>query len=160
MKRDEAGVTMALGKRKREQQGLWIASGDLPKSPGHPFYQRLNKLLVEADFDRWVERLCKPYLRRKAGPAIDSAWRLLPHDFGRLLRRDRLAAWYPVEVQRECLVGRVSAYVVAPSCHGSTLESPVGSRCRPGSYLCPSCLTFVLSKTHTHHVKDANSTGR
>jgi len=23
----------------------------LPKSPGHPFYQKLNSLLAEADFD-------------------------------------------------------------------------------------------------------------
>jgi hypothetical protein len=28
----------------------------LPKSAGHPFYQKLNALLAEADFDRWIER--------------------------------------------------------------------------------------------------------
>jgi transposase len=39
---------MALGKRKREQQGLWVATTELPKSPGHPFYQKLNELLAEA----------------------------------------------------------------------------------------------------------------
>ena len=38
---------MALGKRKREEQGLWIATTELPKSPGHPFYQKLNELLAE-----------------------------------------------------------------------------------------------------------------
>jgi hypothetical protein len=34
---DEMEVTMALGKRKREQQELWVATTELPKSPGHPF---------------------------------------------------------------------------------------------------------------------------
>jgi transposase len=52
---------MALGKRKREQQGLWVATTDLPKSPGHPFYGKLNQLLAEANFDGWVEKLCQPF---------------------------------------------------------------------------------------------------
>lgn len=36
---------MALGKRKREEQSGWVATTDLPMSPGHPFYQKLNRLL-------------------------------------------------------------------------------------------------------------------
>jgi transposase len=52
---------MALGKRKTEQQGLWVVTTDLPKSPGHPFYLKLNQLLAEADFDPWIENLCQPY---------------------------------------------------------------------------------------------------
>lgn len=52
---------MALGKRKREQQEAWIATTDLPKSPGHPFYKKLNHLLAEARFDEWLEQLCAPY---------------------------------------------------------------------------------------------------
>ena len=36
------GVKMALGRRKREQQEAWIATTDLPKSPGHVFYEKLN----------------------------------------------------------------------------------------------------------------------
>ena len=45
---------MALGKRKQEQQGLWVATTELPQSPGHPFYQKLNDLLAEAEFDDWA----------------------------------------------------------------------------------------------------------
>jgi transposase len=52
---------MALGRRRSEQQEAWIATTDLPRSPGHPFYRQLNKLLAEADFDRWVEQRCGPY---------------------------------------------------------------------------------------------------
>jgi transposase len=52
---------MALGKRKREQQGLWVVTTDLPKSPGHPFFRKLNQLLAEAKFDDWIEKLCQPH---------------------------------------------------------------------------------------------------
>ena len=51
---------MALGKRKQEQQAAWVATTDLPRSPGHPFYKKLNKLLAEAGFDEWLETLCAP----------------------------------------------------------------------------------------------------
>lgn len=62
---------MALGKRKREQQEMWVATTDLPKSPGHPFYIKLNRLLAEAGFDDWVERLCAPYYHAVMGrPSI------------------------------------------------------------------------------------------
>src|ERR1700728_4877900 len=66
-----AGVTMALGKRKTEQQELWIATTDLPKSPGHPFYRKLNQVLAEAKFDTWLEKLCAPYYHAVMGrPSI------------------------------------------------------------------------------------------
>ena len=52
---------MALGRRKREQQQLLVATTSLPQSPGHPFYEKLNRLLAEAKFDEHVEELCRPY---------------------------------------------------------------------------------------------------
>src|SRR5215470_12455187 len=52
---------MALGKRQPKQQDLWIAAPELPTAPGHPFYHKLNALLDEAGFDRFVEDLCRPY---------------------------------------------------------------------------------------------------
>src|SRR5471032_542754 len=64
---DNQGVTMALGKRKHEEQGLWIATTELPKSPGHPFYQKLNDVLAEAQFDRWIEKRCEPYYAATLG---------------------------------------------------------------------------------------------
>src|SRR5476649_2823211 len=64
-------VTMALGKRKKEQQGLWIATTELPKSPGHPFYQKLNLVLAEAQFHSWIEKRCEPYYAATLGrPSI------------------------------------------------------------------------------------------
>jgi transposase len=40
---------------------MWVAIAELPKSPGHPFYTRLNALLEAADFDRFVEGQCAKF---------------------------------------------------------------------------------------------------
>ncbi len=58
---------MALGRRKREQQNQWVATCDLPQSPGNPFYAKLNRLLDEAGFDDFVEALCRTYYAQKLG---------------------------------------------------------------------------------------------
>jgi transposase len=58
---------MALGKRATEQQAAWVATNELPKSPGHPFYKKLNVLLAKAGFDEWLEKLCAPYYAAKMG---------------------------------------------------------------------------------------------
>jgi transposase len=53
---------MALGKRQDEKQkDLFVAAMSIPKSPGHPFYKRLNELLKAAGFDEWTEKLCAPF---------------------------------------------------------------------------------------------------
>jgi len=50
-----------MGKRKSEQAPLWIPTTELPVSPGHPFYVRLNEILDTAGFDRFVEEQCRPF---------------------------------------------------------------------------------------------------
>ena len=50
-----------MGKRKSEQAPLWIPTTELPVSPGHPFYRRLNEILDAAGFDRFVEEQCRPF---------------------------------------------------------------------------------------------------
>ena len=40
---------------------LWIAASDLPASPGHPFYTRLNALLDADGFDAFVEDACRSF---------------------------------------------------------------------------------------------------
>jgi transposase len=64
-------MTMALGKRGEEQQEMWVATASLPKSVGHAFYRKLNRLLAEADFDHTVEKMCEPYYHTHLGrPSI------------------------------------------------------------------------------------------
>jgi transposase len=53
---------MSMGRRPSEQQPeLWIPTTDLPQSPGHAFYDKLNDLLHEVGFDRYVEDLCRAH---------------------------------------------------------------------------------------------------
>src|ERR1700687_2656657 len=49
---------MAMGTRQSEQASMWVVTAELPKSPGHPFYTRLNALLDADNFDRFVEGQC------------------------------------------------------------------------------------------------------
>ncbi len=78
---------MALGRRNELQQGeLWVATQQLPTSPGHVFYEKLNGLLAEGKFDEWVENLCEQYYAQKR-PARHSARRLLSDVADRLLRK-------------------------------------------------------------------------
>lgn len=50
-----------MGIRRTEQPPLWIATGDLPMSPGHPFYTKLNAALDAHGFDRFVEERCQRF---------------------------------------------------------------------------------------------------
>ena len=62
---------MALGKRRDEQQEMWVATTSLPKSQGHVFYRKLNGVFAEAGFDRMAEELCRPYYHERIGrPSI------------------------------------------------------------------------------------------
>ena len=60
---------MALGRRKSEQQEAWVATMDLPRGPGHVFYDKLNALFAEHDFDVRVEALCRPHFADRTGSA-------------------------------------------------------------------------------------------
>ena len=79
---------MALGRQGERQTELMVGWAELPRSPGHAFYDRLQAVLVEAGFDGFAEGQCARRLRRQAGPAVAAAGPLLPDASGRLLRGD------------------------------------------------------------------------
>ena len=59
---------MAMGKRERErQEALWVATNDLPRSAGHPFYEALNGVLRVGGFDDFVEGLCSKFYADQMG---------------------------------------------------------------------------------------------
>jgi transposase len=64
---------MSMKRRENERQAdLWIAAGQVAVSPGHPFYTRLNTILIEQGFDAFVEGLCeKFYAMGKGRPGIE-----------------------------------------------------------------------------------------
>ena len=61
---------MSLGKRRPQQNELFIPTAKLATGPGHPFYTKLNEVLAEAGFDEFVERLCAPYYKEGGRPGI------------------------------------------------------------------------------------------
>jgi transposase len=58
---------MSMGTRETDQPPLWIAASDLPTSPGHPFYVRLNAVLDAHGFDRFAEDQCRAFYARVMG---------------------------------------------------------------------------------------------
>ena len=62
---------MALGSnRETREQDLWLTPSELPCSPGHPFYDRLQSILQKAGFDRFCEELCQPFYSEQGRPSI------------------------------------------------------------------------------------------
>ena len=64
---------MGMGTRQsqQKQEEIWIANMDVARSPGHPFYQRLNELLDGEKFDPFVEGLCgKFYAATMSRPGL------------------------------------------------------------------------------------------
>ena len=48
-------------KKKSRQETLWIPHDAVASSPGHPFYEELERVLREEEFDSFVESKCSPY---------------------------------------------------------------------------------------------------
>lgn len=58
---------MSMKRRRGEQRSMWVATSELPKAPGHVFYDKLNRVLDQGGFDRFVEDLCEPYYAKGKG---------------------------------------------------------------------------------------------
>jgi transposase len=87
---------MAMGTRQSEQSSLWVATSELPTSPGHPFYTRLNALLDADDFDRFVEGKCAKFYAAVMGrPSLEPGryFRLLLLGYFEGIDSERGIAW-------------------------------------------------------------------
>jgi transposase len=89
---------MAMGTRKQQerQEELWVATAELPRSAGHPFYERLNELLEESGFDGFVEERCRRFYAPKMGrPSLAPGvyFRLLLIGYFEGLEGERGIAW-------------------------------------------------------------------
>src|SRR5579859_5353062 len=88
---------MAMGTRKKRerQEGLWYG-GELPTAPGHPFYKRLNEVLVRAGFDFFCETNCGSFYHHKLGrPSLPPGlyFRIMMIGFFEGLDSERGIAW-------------------------------------------------------------------
>lgn len=85
-----------MGTRETVQSELWVATSDLPKSPGHPFYSRLNALLDAHGFDRFVEARCRRFyapVMGRPGLAPGRYFRLLLLGYFEGIDSERGIAW-------------------------------------------------------------------
>ena len=58
---------MAMGREGDRQDDLIVTWAEMPRSPGHVFYDRLQAVLMAGGFDGFVETACQPYYARKMG---------------------------------------------------------------------------------------------
>ena len=87
---------MAMGTRKTEQPPLWVATADLPSSPGHPFYAKLSAILDAEGFDRFAEDQCRRFYAPTMGrPSLEPGryFRLLLVGYFEGLDAERGIAW-------------------------------------------------------------------
>jgi transposase len=88
---------MAMGKRRREaQQEFWIPTQDLPRSPGHPFYEKVSAILEHEGFDRFVEKRSRRFYADRVGrPSLPPAvyFRLLLVGYFEGIDSERGIAW-------------------------------------------------------------------
>lgn len=88
---------MALGRRPEAVQAeLWIARDRVRRSPGHPFYEQLNRILAQAGFDRFCEAACQKFYAEKLGrPSVPPGvyFRMLLVGYFEKLDSERGIAW-------------------------------------------------------------------
>jgi transposase len=87
---------MAMGTRASQQTPMWVATSDLPASPGHPFYARLNAILEADGFDQFVEdQCCRFYAPVMGRPSLEPGryFRLLLLGYFEGIDAERGIAW-------------------------------------------------------------------
>ncbi len=88
---------MALGRRPAvRQQPLFLAADDLPRTPAHPFYHRLNQVLDQHAFEPFVEQVCQPFYHSvlgRPGLAPGRSFRMLLLGYFEGIDSERGIAW-------------------------------------------------------------------
>ena len=88
---------MAMSRRKdcARTPGLWVATNALPRTGGHPFYQRLNQVLDQHGFDAFVEAQCAMFYAPIGRPSLlpGTSFRLLLIGYFEGLDSERGIAW-------------------------------------------------------------------
>lgn len=88
---------MAMGRVDREsQRDFWVATQDLPRSPGHVFYEELNTILARAGFDDFCESQCRKFYADVMGrPSVAPGvyFRMLMVGYFEKLDSERQIVW-------------------------------------------------------------------
>ena len=86
---------MGTREQRQRQEPLWYHS-ELPEGPGHPFYQRLKKVLERSGFDHFCEEHCRRFYHEKLGrPSLAPGmyFRLMMIGFFEGIDSERGIAW-------------------------------------------------------------------
>ena len=91
---------MAMARKPRDGSGnsqeFWVTCTDIAESPGHPFYEKLNKVFDKHQFDQFCEDLCTPYYEERRGrPSIPPGvyFRMLMIGYFEGIGSERSIAW-------------------------------------------------------------------
>ena len=86
-------------KRVRQKQEVLFYASERAETPGHPFYEQLNRVLEEAKFDRFCEERCRGFYHAKVGRpslALGVYFRLLLNGFFEGIGSERGIGWRTV----------------------------------------------------------------
>ncbi len=106
---------MAMGRQGDRQGDLMVTWSEMPRSPGHVFYDRLQQVLVGAGFDGFVEDACRAYYAGTMGaPSVPPGRYFRMHMVGYFegidserVRGDRQRAWDRVALFGLAVLARV-----------------------------------------------------
>src|SRR5689334_21275223 len=88
---------MSLGRRgpRQKQEPIWIEAATLATPAGHPFYQRLNRLLDQHGFDAFAEEACRRFYSGTGRPGLPPGvyFRLLLIGYFEGIDSERGIAW-------------------------------------------------------------------
>lgn len=86
---------MGMGRKKRRQESLWVATEELPRTKGHVFYDRVNRILEADGFDRFAESVCEKFYGRRGRPSVAPGvyFRMLLVGYFEGLTSERGIAW-------------------------------------------------------------------
>lgn len=87
---------MSLGRRSRQgQEAMWVETASLRTSGGHPFYERLNRILDTGGFDGFAGNVCKSFYSKTGRPGLAPGiyFRLLMVGYFEGIDSERGIAW-------------------------------------------------------------------
>ena len=86
---------MGMGRKRRRQESLWIATQELPRTKGHVFYDWVNRILEEHQFDAFAKSLCEKFYAVRGWPGVPQGvyFRMLLVDYCEGLTSERGIAW-------------------------------------------------------------------
>ena len=133
---------MAMGQQKDRQGDLMVGWAEMPRSPGHVFYDRLQSVLIEGGFDAFAEASCRPYYAARMGaPSVPPGRYFRMHLVG-YFEATQSAVWsgvarIPCRCGSSCDWGAVSGCRTIPGCRRPARACPMKSTRRSSTGFWP-----------------------